>query len=141
MAKKFHLLLDSPEEMLFDQEVEQISLPTAQGEIGIMADHTPLIALVSSGVITVNDGQKEYFLSSGGGFIEFKNNTANIFVQSAEFADSIDAERALAAAEKAKKEMAENVDEISLADATAVLERNIARLKTIEKRKRRSGTH
>lgn len=136
MAKKFHFILNSPESSIFDHEVESVSLPTSNGEIGIMADHTPLIALISPGVIGVTESGKTSLLATGGGFVEVKSNEVKAFVQSAEFADSIDEQRAIEAAKQAKQDMAAVGDEISLADASSILERNIARLKTIERKKR-----
>jgi F0F1-type ATP synthase epsilon subunit len=60
------------------------------------------------------------------------------FVQTAEFAESIDEQRAIDAMKEASQKMKEKVDEVSLADATGLLERNLARLKAIEHKKKRS---
>lgn len=135
--KNFRFTLISPEASIFDDDVKYVGLPTSDGEIGIMADHLPLVSIISSGVISVEDAaNKEHLLSTGGGFIEIKNNIARAFVQSAEFADSIDEQRAIAAVKQAKEVMDSVEDEISLADASSILERNIARIKTIERRKK-----
>jgi F-type H+-transporting ATPase subunit epsilon len=142
MAKKFHFLLVSPEKNIFDSDVEYVGLPVKDGEIGIMADHLPLVSIINPGAISIKDGSgKDHLLSTGGGFVEVKDNIAKAFVQSAEFADSIDEQRVIAGIKQAQELMSSVEDEISLADASSILERNIARLKTIERRKKYRNTH
>jgi len=148
MSKTFRFLLSTPDAVLYDGEVESVILPTPNGEIGIMADHEPLVSLISPGMMTIKDKSQEKILATGSGFI--KVNTAGTksdgvspvqveaFTQTAEFADSIDEQRALEAKKQAELVMAEKADEISLANASSLLERNIARLKTIERHKKRS---
>lgn len=138
MAKTFHLTLSTPESVLFDGESELLQIPTPDGEVGIMADHTPLVSLIASGVIVVKTSADNKVLSTGGGFVKIAKNRVKAFCQTAEFAESIDEQRALEAKAQAEQLMKEKVDEVGLADATAMLERNIARLKTIERHKKRS---
>ncbi len=138
MAKNFHLTLSTPEAVLFDGEAELLSVPTQDGEIGVMADHVPLVSLISSGMITIKTPGSDKVLATGGGFVKIAKNRVKAFCQTAEFAESIDEQRALEAKAQAEQLMKEKVDEVGLADATALLERNIARLKTIERHKKRS---
>ena len=138
MSKTFHFILSTPDAVLFDDEADYVSIPTKNGEIGIMADHTPLVSLIIPGLMRIIKKDEEKILSTGGGFIKIKPGIAKAYTQTAEFAESIDEKRAIEAQREATKIMAEKSDQISLADATALLERNIARLKTIERKKRRS---
>jgi F-type H+-transporting ATPase subunit epsilon len=138
MAKKFNLELNIPEATLFEGQAEAISFMSPEGEMTVMADHTPLLSIVSPGVIVIHDGKQEKFISSGGGFLEASPSGVKAYIQSAEFAESIDEKRAIEAKRKAEIAMESHEDEISLADATSLLERNIARLKTLERKKRRS---
>lgn len=138
MAKTFHFVLSTPDAVLFDGESDYVGLPTADGEIGIMADHVPLVGLISPGIMKITSGEEEKLLAIGGGFIKVKPGIVKAYAQTAEYAESIDEKRAIEAQKEALKLMKERVDRVSLADATALLERNIARLKTIEHKKRRS---
>ena len=139
MAHTFHLTISTPDDVLIDQDVEYVSLPTSGGEVGLMANHMPLVNLISPGTVRVDLGKgEEKILATGGGFAKIGSNRTKIFVQTAEFAESIDEKRAIEAQEEAKKLMQEKVDNVSMADAQALLERNVARLKTIERKKRRS---
>lgn len=138
MSKSFYFMLSSPDAILFEGEVEYVSLPTPQGEVGIMADHLPIISLISPGVLRIEHKSEEKLLSVGAGFIKVDSGKIMAFVQTAEFAESIDEQRAIEAIKEAANQMKEKVDELSLADATSLLERNAARLKTIERKKKRS---
>jgi len=138
MAKLFKFTLSTPDAVLFDGEADYVSLPTKNGEIGIMADHTPLVSLIVPGVMRIVKKDDEKILSTGGGFVKIKPGTVKAYAQAAEFAESIDEKRAIEAQKEAAKIMAEKSDQVSLADATALLERNIARLKTIKRKNRRS---
>ncbi len=138
MAKTFHFTLSSPDAVLFEGEAQYVSLPTPQGEVGIMADHLPIVSLISPGVLKIEHKSEEKLLSVGAGFITVSPEKIVAFVQTAEFAESIDEQRAIEAIKDAALKMKEKVDELSLADATSLLERNAARLKTIERKKKRS---
>jgi len=138
MAKTFHFILSTPEAVLFDGEASYVGLETPRGEIGIMADHLPIISLISSGVMKITGKDGEKLLATGAGFIKITKEKVMAFTQTAEFAESIDEERAKVALQEAQSKMKEKVDEISLADATGLLERNAARLKAIERKHKRS---
>ena len=137
MSKQFHFTLSSPDAVLFDGEVEVLSLTTPNGEISILADHEPLVSLIAPGVMTIKDKSGEKTLATGSGFVKVSPEKVKAFTQTAEYAESIDEQRAIEAKRQAKNIMAQKADEVSLADATALLERNIARLKVLERKKRK----
>lgn len=138
MAKSFKLLLSSPDAVLFDKEIESVSFETPDGEITVMADHVPVVTLVNPGIMSVKSAGKEELLSVGAGFARSGENELKVFAQTAEFVESIDEQRAIEARKQAEALIRENKDQVSLADAISLLERNIARLKTIERKKRRA---
>ncbi len=138
MAKPFKFLLSSPDTVLFDGEVESVSFHSPEGEVTVMADHTPVVIIVSPGVMTIKSPEKSEMLSVGHGFAKVTKGNLKIFAQTAEFADSIDEERALEAKKHAELMIKERKGQMSLADATSLLERNIARIKTVERKKKRS---
>ena len=138
MAKSFHFTLSTPDAVLFDDEVEIVTFNTPDGEIGVMADHTPLVSLVAPGIMVIKGKDGEKTLATGEGFVKTTENGILAFTQTAEFADSIDEERAIEAKKQAQQVMGQKADEVSLADATSLLERNAARLKAVERRHKRS---
>jgi len=123
---------------LFDAEAESVTLETPSGEIGIMADHVPLVSLVSPGIMRIKTKNEEKVLATGSGFVKVTETKIKAFTQTAEFAESIDEQRAIEAQKQAKNIMEQKVGEISLADASGILERNVARLKAVGRHKKRS---
>lgn len=67
MADKLHFALVSPERELFAGEVDQVDIPGTEGDLGIFANHSPLMAAIRTGAITVyNDGvETKYFVQGG----------------------------------------------------------------------------
>lgn len=138
MAKTFRFVLSTPEATLFDGETSYVGVETPQGEIGIMANHLPVISLISPGVMKIETKEGDKLLATGSGFIKVIQEKVIAFTQTAEFAESIDEQRAKEAIDEAGLRMKDKVDEITLADATGLIERNAARLKAIERKKKRS---
>ncbi len=137
MSKLFKFSLSSPDAVLYDGEVEIVSVSTPDGEISILANHEQLVSLIAPGVMTIKGKDGEKTLATGSGFIKVVGGKAKAFAQTAEFAESIDEQRAIEAKKQAESVMAQKTDEVSIADATGLLERNIARLKVIERKKRK----
>ena len=66
----FHFDLVSPEKLLFSGNVEQVDVPGAEGDFGVMAGHAPLIALLRPGLMTVYAAGEQTRLVVLGGFAE-----------------------------------------------------------------------
>lgn len=140
MAKKFKFKLITPDGTIFDEDIEVVLLPTEDGEIGVMAGHLPIVTVLVPGPLEIckeKNGPKK-LLATGGGFAKILSGEVKVFAQTAEFADAIDEKRAVEARKRAVEAMGEKVDDMKFADAKALLERNVARLKTIDRKKRRS---
>ena len=67
MADKLNFSLVSPESELFSGAVDQVDVPGTEGDLGIFPEHSPLMAAIRTGAITVyNDGvQTQYFVQGG----------------------------------------------------------------------------
>jgi len=104
MSNKLRLTIVSQEEKLFDQEVDAVTLPTANGLITLLKDHQPLISkLVVGEMVYQKDGQKyEMFLTQG--FVNKKaDNQVLVIVDSAFNARELNDEKITAAITKAKE--------------------------------------
>ena len=66
----FHFELVSPEKISFSGEVDQVDVPGAEGDFGVLAGHAPLIALIRPGIMTVSAGGEQTKLVVLGGFAE-----------------------------------------------------------------------
>lgn len=130
MAKLIRLEIVTPEKEVFHDMVERFVLPTAMGQIGVLYNHAPLLTVVSPGVLKYYKNNKEEHIAVSTGFMELKNNEAEILVASAELAKDIDKARAEAAAERARKRLKDFKNlKIDHARAEAALKRALARLK------------
>lgn len=83
----FQLSLTSPEKLLFEEQVEQVDLPGAEGDLGVLAGHAPIVTLLRPGLVTTStDDSRETFVVLGG-IAEFSNEKLTIL---AEFAVHIE---------------------------------------------------
>lgn len=125
----------------FDGEAYEITLPTLEGEIGVLQDHMPLVSVATNGVIAVRreakdaDRDREYYAISGG-VIEVSNNRLRVLVDEADHADDINEAEAEAAMERARAMQAEAKDEVSLEHAQALVDRHAVRLQVAALKKR-----
>jgi F-type H+-transporting ATPase subunit epsilon len=134
MADTFFLEIVTPDKKFFSDDVEMLVLNTPDGEIGILSNHMPLVVAVSIGTIRVQKDGKwlEAVLSEG--FLEFAQEKAIIFVDTAEWPDEIDANRAKAAAERAQERLERQLSNVEFIRSQAALQRAMARLKVKNKR-------
>jgi F-type H+-transporting ATPase subunit epsilon len=129
----FHFQLVALSATKFDGEVYEVILPTLDGEIGVLAQHMPLVSVVTNGAIAVRknarDGDNDRdFYATNGGVIDVSNNTVRVLVDEADHADEINESDAKAAMERAQKMKAEAKDQISLEHAQALVDRHTVRL-------------
>jgi F-type H+-transporting ATPase subunit epsilon len=66
----FHFDLVSPEKLAFSGEVDQVDIPGAEGDFGVLAGHAPVVATVRPGVLTVTTGGKHEKIIVLGGLAE-----------------------------------------------------------------------
>lgn len=75
-------------------ECDQVVAPGAEGEIGMLPGHIPLITALIPGVLTVITGDKKTFYAVGTGFAEIEKDTVRVLTNTCEEASTIDVERA-----------------------------------------------
>jgi F-type H+-transporting ATPase subunit epsilon len=129
----------TPESVVLEETILQVSVPTSQGEITILPNHIPLVASLQPGVLEIvkADGEREV-ISTSGGFIEVLKNKVVILADTAERAEHIDvsrAEEARARAEKLKEDM-KHFDREQFASITAQIAKELARTKAARRWKK-----
>lgn len=138
---KIKFKIVTPERTVFEGEIDQVSLPTADGEITVLPFHIPLISVLAAGELTIKKGEEEIAMAVSGGIVEVRKNEMTILADTAERAEEIDikrAEEAKARAEKLKKEKI-RLDETEYATAATLLERSLARIKVAKKHLTKRG--
>jgi len=137
MALKLKFEIITPERVVLKDEVDQVTIPTAEGEITILPNHIPLIAVLRPGELVVKKGKEEIVMSCSGGFIEVTGDKVLVLADTAEKAEELVEEEIEKARERAQKILEEkHVDAEKYADAAAAMERELARLKVARKRGR-----
>lgn len=111
--EKFHIMhlqIITPEKIVFDDEIDEILVPTDKGQIGILPHHINLITNLSSGEMIVKVKGKERFFGLTGGFLEIKNHNATIVADYATHAEDINTQRALEAKKRAEEALKNKKD-------------------------------
>jgi len=139
MSKQLKLKIVTPEKLILEEEVDQVTIPTTEGELTILPDHIPLIASLSSGDIVALSNGEFVPMAVAGGFIEVKkvDNKTEVAIL-ADFAEHIKdiTDEAIAQAEaKAKelKHLADNKGIVDFEHFEAELERSLTRVKIADK--------
>jgi F-type H+-transporting ATPase subunit epsilon len=108
MQANLKLLILTPDKVFYEGEVAQVIVTTPEGEMGIMAQHMPIIAVIpeSDLVIIQGDGRR-HEASVSQGFLDLTETDLEIFVDSAEWAEDIDVGRAEAALHRAEERLSD----------------------------------
>ena len=72
--KEMHLVIVSPERMLFDGKVSQVTLPGELGEFQVLVNHAPIISSLVAGKLSYTSGTETQTLEVAGGFADINNN-------------------------------------------------------------------
>ena len=141
MKSQIKFKIVTPERTVFEDQIDQVTLPTQEGEITVLPEHIPLIAVLAPGELTVKQGGKKIAMAVSGGMIEVRKNELTILADTAERAEEIDIKRAEEARERAEKLKDEKIrmDETEYAAVAALMERNLARIKVAKKHLTRRG--
>jgi F-type H+-transporting ATPase subunit epsilon len=84
----------TPERKVLDETVDAVTIPTRNGEIGVLPEHAPLISGLKSGILTYTSGAATNKMIVSGGFVEVGPNRVSVLADVAEFANEIDASSA-----------------------------------------------
>ena len=137
MAKlRFELV--TPHRIVYaDDNVDMVVAPGADGELGILPNHTPLLAALGIGELRVRKGTEEETFAVYGGYLEVLGNKAIVMASVAEPAAEIDLARAGEARERAERRYRERPEGLDMARLQAALRRSRVRLKVARRRRRR----
>lgn len=115
MAETFKLEIVTPESKIYSEDVEMVTLPGSEGELGIHPNHVPLMTQVHAGEIIVSRGGTEEVLAVGEGFIEVTGDHVSILTENAVNSANIDE----AAADKARRRAEDRLKEGDISEEEA----------------------
>ena len=112
-VRTFDLSVVTPDGAAFEGEAEMVIVPGAAGEIGVLARHAPLVAMLKAGEIRVKAGNDWQSFAAGPGYFKVQQDRAIALVDDAVRAEEIDLEEARREAEEARAalERADSGDE------------------------------
>ncbi len=136
---KISLKMVTPEKVVYENVVDQVSVMTTTGELTILPDHAPIVSKLQSGELRIMQDGEEHFYATSSGFLEVRSGSEVIILtNNADRDDELDLEKIKEAKELARQIMNEerNANDVAFADAAASLERELARERLATKRKK-----
>ena len=90
MSESFSVEIISPDKLILKSDTTEVTIPSYEGQMGILKNHVPLITFLRPGLILIkqNSEEKTFFVEDG--TIEFSNNNLLILTSTAESLDSLD---------------------------------------------------
>lgn len=131
MAKTFTLSLVTPQKQLLDKlPVQSVILPALSGEMGVLADHIPMVVQLGLGSLRYKtaDGKEDEFAVMGG-FTEILHESVRVFAEGADLAGEIDEEEEKQKIKRAKESLSRKDADIDFELAELEIKQAIARMK------------
>jgi F-type H+-transporting ATPase subunit epsilon len=135
MADTLKLEIVTPDALTYSENVEMVTLPGVEGEMGIYPMHVPLMTQIVPGEIAVRKGGQDFFLAVGEGFVEITGNQVSILTDMAIKAQDIDEAKAEEARQRAAARLEEKLSDEEVASVNAALAHALAQLQ-VKRRQR-----
>lgn len=136
MDATLKLEIITPEATTFSENVDMVTLPGVEGEMGIYPQHVSLMTEVVPGEVIVRQGSREFSLVIGGGFAEITDIRVAILTDMAIKAEEVDEAKAEEARQAAEARLREKLSPDEIASVNAALARSLAQLQ-VKRRHRR----
>jgi F-type H+-transporting ATPase subunit epsilon len=141
-VSKLRFELVTPERIVYaDDDVDIVVAPGADGELGILPNHAPLLAALGIGELRVRKGANEESFAVHGGYLEVLANKVIVMASVAERATEIDIARAEEARARAERRFRERPADLDVARVQAAIRRSQVRLKVARRRRRVPTEH
>jgi F-type H+-transporting ATPase subunit epsilon len=137
--ESFRLEIMASDHMVYDGEAVSVSLPTTEGSVGILANHSNLIMAVVPGIleyVPAESGAVRETVVVSGGLLKVENNEVMVLVDTAEDPDEIDEARAERAEARARDELKRSRTLREHAQTEAELSRALSRIKASKNKHR-----
>ncbi|NUM25812.1 MAG: ATP synthase F1 subunit epsilon [Candidatus Buchananbacteria bacterium] len=138
---KLQIEIITPEKIIYSGSADQITLPTAAGQITVLPLHQPLISALTAGEIIIKENNNEIFMAVSTGLIQVHPDQVRILTDTAERVEDIDEARAQEAHQRAQELMAEKKDTVDYTQLSAKIEKELARLRVAKRRRHINQPH
>jgi F-type H+-transporting ATPase subunit epsilon len=136
MADTLKLEIVTPEDKVYTEEVDMVTLPGQEGQMGVFPRHVPLMTQVSAGEIVAKKGADEQYLAVGEGFVQIMPDKVSVLTDMAITEENIDETKAEEARKRAEDRLQEKLSDEEMATVKAALAHSLAQLNV--KRRRRN---
>lgn len=126
----------TPERTVLEEDADIVVARGADGDIGVLHGHEPLITPLATGELMYRTDGEERHLAISGGFLEVRPDKVVVLADVAERSEEIDRERAEEARQRAEAALAENRGTQLEAEAAASLQKALLRLRVAQQRRR-----
>lgn len=133
----FLLEIITPERKAYEETVDDVNVPTGEGHIGVLGRHEPLFTILSEGEIKIREGNKEFFMAIGGGFMEVTKSRVSILVSRAVHAHELNEAEIKKAESRARDIIANRAPGAELITAQAILRRSLLEMKVLRRHRQR----
>ena len=140
MANTLKLEIVTPTATVYSEDVELVTLPGVEGQMGIYPQHVRLITQLVPGEMIVQKNGHDEFLAVGEGLVEVTSDRVAILTDMAVAADNIDEAKAEEARQRAAARLRETLSSQEVASVNAALARSVAQL-YVKRRHSRGGQH
>lgn len=134
MADTLKLEIVTPDARAFSDDVEMVTIPGAEGEMGIFPQHVPLMAQIVAGELVARKDGKDLLLAVGDGFVQITGDSVSILTDMAIRAENIDEAKAEEARRRAEARLSEHIDDEESARVQAAVANAVAQLKVAKRR-------
>lgn len=129
MAETLRLSIVTPQATVFSEDVEMVTLPGIEGDMGVYPQHVRLITQIVPGELVISQNGQERFLAVGEGLVEVTHNSVAIVTDMAIPSEGIDEARVEEARRRAAARLQEKISDEEVASVNASLARSLAQLK------------
>jgi F-type H+-transporting ATPase subunit epsilon len=137
-----HLEIVTPERLAYEDDVDMVTVPGIEGELGILPHHAPLITTLGAGELRIRKGGAEESFAVVGGFLQVRPDKVVVMAETADLASEIDLEKAQQARREAERALETAANEpADLAAARAALQQALLRIRVAERRYREGPRH
>ena len=134
-----HLQVLTPNKKIFSEEIDELTVDTVNGQIGILPNHIQLVTRIKPGEMILKIKGKQQYFAITGGFLEVDKNKITILADYAVYSEDIEVEKVLQAKKRAEeilKRTKEGISERDFAIAQADLRRAVLQLHVANRRRR-----
>jgi F-type H+-transporting ATPase subunit epsilon len=136
MANTLKLEIITPDAVVYSEDVEMVTLPGVEGQLGILPQHIRLMTQMVPGEMIVRKSGHDDLFAVGGGLIEITGERVSILTDMAIAADKIDEAKVEEARQRAEARLREKISDEEVASVNAALARSLAQLHVKRRRQR-----